>query len=216
MSRFCVLLLVGLAATSMTTVAEAQFDKGQVAVRPEFGMDIDDGFGVAFGGVMTYAITDAMAVGPVFFYSTGGRQFEVQGQNQTFKTAGSNSLWFGGRWYYMVQPASSYPWYIDAGIAFVRYGSIGEWDDGNKIIGTAGNQQVELEVAGATRFAFNFGGGSMFEVGTDKMLTIDVNSYVGSHGDPVLQTTSGEEFIKLTDAGSFWKLTFTVGLSFFL
>jgi hypothetical protein len=212
------LLLVMLVSPNLASVAGAQFEQGQVAVRPEFGLAIQSTFGVTFGGLMTYSITDEMAVGPIFYFSTAGRQFEVQGQNQNFETAGSNSLWFGGRWYYMLTPEASYPWYIDAGIAFGRFGSIDEWDDGNKIIGTdQQNNQIELEVAGATRFAFNFGTGSLFKVGDDMMLSVDVNSYIGGHGDPVLQTKQGsQEVLKLTDAGTFWMLMFTVGLNFTL
>jgi len=203
------LALIALALTSAGT-ARAQFEAGTFSLGPEFGFGIDGNFGVSFGGIMTYAFTDAMAIGPVFAYSTAGRKFELgEGQN-SFTTKSSNSLIIGARFYYMFNPEYDYPWYIDAGFGMLRYSAISESDDDQKFY----YQNAEAEFVSTTRFAFNFGGGTMFELNENMTLVTDVNSYIGSHGDPTIKSSGGE--INYTDAGSFWFLNMTVGLRFTL
>ena len=200
------LVLIAIAVTS-TGVAQAQFVPGGVALRPEFGFGIDSSFGVVFGGAMTYAFSENMAVGPVFAFSTAGRKFEL---TSDVDSATGKAIVFGGRFYYMFNPEHDYPWYIDAGIGIVKYGSINETDEGQKF--AINNEEAEIE--GATRFGFNFGGGTMYGINDNMTLVIDANSYIGGHGEPVVKAGNNE--IKLQDVGSFWLLTFTVGLNFAL
>jgi hypothetical protein len=87
--------LVVAAAATLAGDAEAQFEAGAIGTAPFGGFAIDGNFGVAFGGLMTYAISDQMAVGPVIEFSTAGRKFELGQQN--LKTDSSNSFIFGGR-----------------------------------------------------------------------------------------------------------------------
>jgi len=201
-----------------TGSARGQFDPGYISVRPEFGLGMGNTFGVTFGGALNYDITETVAVGPFFSFSTAGRSWKTQGQEQTLETKGSNSMAFGGRIYYLVTPDSDYPWYVNGGAGVVRFGSVSEWDDGTKIQAQVGGQVEELEIKGATRMAVNFGTGTLFPIGDDLTLVIDANSYIGGQGDRKGKSQSQDDLDlnELFEGGTFWLLHFTVGLSFYL
>lgn len=215
MNRWLVLLIASLIAlttiSATATTARAQFD--QPSVRPQFGLAIASSFGVSFGGLVTFPVAPNIAVGPVFEFSTAGRKWDVQGQN--LETDGSNTLIFGGRFYYLFTPDTDFPWYLSAGISFVNFSSIDKFNDGTPIqfqdnTGAA----VQGEIKGATRFAFSFGSGTMFPLDDRMSLVIEGNSYIGGHGDRKGQAgnTDDIDLNQVLDGGAFWIVDFTVGL----
>jgi hypothetical protein len=179
MKRVTVVLVLAVMTFVFADTVSAQFYPGQLSIRPEVGLGIANTFGVSFGGALTYDVSEKLAVGPYFTFSTAGRSWEGEG----FKTKGSNSMAIGGRFYYMLMPDSDYSWYVNAGVGIVKFGSVSEFDDGNKIQIQIGDQVTELEVKGSTSFAFNLGAGNMFPIGDDLTLFIDANSHIGSQGD---------------------------------
>ena len=209
------LMFIGIALALLGAgSARAQFEPGELSVRPEVGLGIANTFGFTFGGTAVYAISDRLAFGPAFHFSTAGRQWELSGQEQTFKTKGSNSMAIAGRLYYLFTPDSDYPWYVNAGFGLVRFGSVKEYETGDKIIISVDGQNQELEIKGATKVAVNLGTGSMLPVGENMTLVFDVNSYIGSHGD-VMGEVGGQEVdvSSIFEGGAFWILHTTVGLN---
>ena len=211
------LVSIVIAATLVICLAEsaqAQFEPGEFSVRPEVGLGIANSFGVTFGGAAMYVMNDRLAFGPAFHFSTAGRQWEISGQNQSFSTKGSNSMTIAGRVYYLVTPDSDYPWYVNAGFGLVNFGSVSEFEDGNKIIVSVDNQNQELKIKSAMKIAVNLGTGTTFPIGNKMNLVIDANSYIGSHGD-VKGEIGGQEVdvSELFEGGAFWILHTTVGLS---
>lgn len=209
MKRWIMVLALAMLAVLPAGPARAQIGAGTFTVGPEFGFGIDSNFGITFGGLMTYWLSPNLGVGPVFQFSTAGRKFEL---TKDTDTAASHSLAFAGRFYYLFNPDSTYPWYVDAGIGIVNYSSIDETDDGKQF---SFGGQVPSTIEGGTRFGFSFGSGTFYPINETMNLVIDVNSYVGSHGKPTV-TENGKELGKYNDAGSFWHLDFTVGLDFML
>jgi hypothetical protein len=209
--RFAIL---GVLFLSLAGGAHAQFEPGTTSFRPEFGFGIANTFGVSFGGSMTYDLSERTSVGPFFTFSTAGRKWKGDQDNQSYETKGSNSMVFGGRVYYLFKPEADYPWYVNGGIGIVRFGSVKELDGGGKI--TFNNE--ELEIKSATKIAVNLGTGTIFPIGDNLNLVIDANSYIGSQGD-VKGKTNSQDDIDLSqffEGGAFWLLHFTVGLSFTL
>ncbi len=207
MKRVTVVLVLAAMALAFADTVSAQFYPGQLSIRPEVGLGIANTFGVSLGGALTYDVSEQLAVGPYFTFSTAGRSWEGEG----FETKGSNSIAIGGRFYYMLTPDSDYPWYINAGVGIVKFGSVSETDKDQKF--TYNNE--ELEVKGATSFAFNLGTGSLFPIGDDLTLFIDANSHIGSQGDVKGKTNSQDDIdlSGLFEGGVFWILHTTVGLS---
>ena len=187
--------------------AVAQFDPGQLSVRPEFGLGISNTFGVSFGGAVTYDVSERVAVGPFFTFSTAGRSWK----GEEFETKGSNSMAIGGRFYYLLTPDSDYPWYVSAGVGVVKFGSVSETDKDQKFI----YNNEEMEIKGVTSFAFNFGTGNLFPIGDNLTLFFDANSHVGSQGDIKGKTKSQDDIdlSEMFEGGAFWLLHTTVGLS---
>jgi hypothetical protein len=210
MKRWTVSLLLIAVVSTTTGNALAQFQEGTFSVRPEFGFGLNSNFGVVVGALVNYGIADNMAIGPVFEFSTAGRALEGTVSGIPFKTSASNSLIIGGRYYYLFAPESEYPWYLDFGLAVVSYGKNDEADGGGQL--APGGDPLVFD--GSSRLAFNFGGGSMFNMGDNRELIIDVNSYIGSHGEP--SATWRQQEGTFQDAGTFWQLNFTVGVEFFL
>lgn len=162
---------------------------------------------MSFGGAFTYGLSENLAVGPDFSFSTAGRKWK--GEN--LETKGSNSMIIAGRIYYLFKPDFDYPWYVDAGVGIVKFGSIDESDNGNKIY----ISNEEGEIKGATCFAFNFGTGTVFELSENMAMVLDVNSYIGGQGDRKGKIASQDD-IDLNsslEGGSFWFLNFTAGLN---
>ncbi len=195
--------------------ARSQFEPGTFILRPEFGLGIANSIGLTFGGSMVYNISERLAIGPAFHYSTAGRQWEIGGDNLTLKTQDSNSMAVAGRIYYLLSPGSDYPWYVNAGVGLVYFGSVSEYEDGDKIIVLVDNQNQEMEIKSAMRIAGNLGTGSMFPVADNIRLVIDANSYIGSHGDIEGEVTGQDvDVSNLFEGGTFWILHTTIGLNF--
>lgn len=213
-------LTVVLALTAMTVIVtgtvHGQFEPGVISFRPEVGFGWESTVGVSFGGAVTYGLSDNVAVGPVFMYSMAGRKWEGEQGGQSFKTKGSNTMTVAGRIYYFFEegfnyPGFDYPWYIDAGVGIVKFGSIEEFDDGTKI----SIQNEEGEIKGAIRFAFNIGTGSVFEMSDNMAILLDVNSYIGGYGDRKGKNRSQDDIDLNNDleGGTFWLLNFALGLN---
>jgi len=207
MKKFAVLVAVTVLLVSAAGTARAQFESGMLSIRPEVGFGWADSFGFAFGGAVMYGMSDNMAFGPAFSFSTAGRSWKA-GDNDT---KSSNSMAFAGRIYYLVSPGSDYPWYVDAGVGIVKFGSVSEFDDNTKII--VSNEEGEIK--GATCFAFNFGSGTIFPIGDNLNMVFDVNSYIGSHGDRKGKNNSSDNIDLNSDleGGTFWLLDFSVGVN---
>ncbi len=212
MKRVTSVLAMAAMLIITSSSARGQFEPGKVDVRPQFGFGIGSSFGITAGAAMTYSMSDRMAFGPSFYFSTAGRSWKSGEGDQAFETKGSNSMVFAGQVYYLFTPDSDYPWYVNGGAGIVKFGSVTETDGGAKL--TYGG--AELEIKGATVIAFNIGGGTIYKMSDTMSLVIDVNSYIGSQGDRKGKTANQDD-IDLNDTlegGSFWLLHSTVGLSF--
>jgi hypothetical protein len=211
--RFALALVVGL-STMLVADAGAQFDEDTVSFRPEFGMGYESSAGLLVGGVVTYGVTDFVAVGPVYGFTTAGRRFGAGDA----ETEASSSMYFGGRVFFQFFADYDFPWYVDTGLGVVKFGAIDKLKNGNPIVlrDESGNPVQVDEIKSASRIAFNLGAGGQYPVGEELSMTIDLNSWIGSHGDPVVRTGGQEATIANADNGTFFLLTLAVGVEFYL
>jgi opacity protein-like surface antigen len=214
MKKFAFVLFLSIIVLSAAHTAHAQFTPGSIELRPEFGMAIANSFGISFGATMAYGLSEAIAVGPFFGFATAGRAWEGGEGDNKYQTRGSSSMYFGGRFYYLFTPEADFPWYVDVGAGMVKFGSINEFDDGEKLRINRDGQVEDLEVKGASCFAFNVGSGMVFSISDNMKILFDVNSHIGSQGDRKGKTPTVDDLDlnELFEGGTFWLLTTTVGV----
>ena len=217
MRSFAVLATAALLAVTATPV-DAQLGAERWYFTPQFGFSASSELssGVHFGLTTAYMINPSWGIGPVFEFTTAGRQFETGGGDLARKTEASSALILGARASYHFTEGSETTWRFHFGGAWMRHGAIQNYQDGARIAfnePTPGFGLVRGEISSVSRLAATFGVGTFLPMSDQSRIALDLNFYASTVGERTGVTERGTEIDlnERLDGGVFWLTQVSIG-----